>query len=83
MLSLEVTGPGGSLSTVLIATPYWRDASRKESWQAAMVMAADGCDRTTAALVLQLGSGWGQQQRSDISFDMMDSKFFLLVFVVC
>jgi hypothetical protein len=27
MLSLEVMGPGGSLSTVLIATPYWRDAS--------------------------------------------------------
>jgi hypothetical protein len=27
MLSLEVVGPGGSLSTVLIATPYWRDAS--------------------------------------------------------
>jgi hypothetical protein len=27
MLSLEVVGPGGSLSTVLIATRYWRDAS--------------------------------------------------------
>jgi hypothetical protein len=27
MLSLEVMSPGGSLSTVLIATPYWRDAS--------------------------------------------------------
>jgi hypothetical protein len=27
MLSLEVVGPGGSLSTVLIATPYWQDAS--------------------------------------------------------
>jgi hypothetical protein len=24
MLSLEVVGPGGSLSTVLIATPYWQ-----------------------------------------------------------
>jgi hypothetical protein len=83
MLSLKVTGPGGSLSTVLIATPYWRDASRKESWQAAMAMAADSCDQMASALVLQLGSGWGQQQQSDISFNTMDSKFVSLVFVVC
>ncbi len=40
MLSLEVVGPGGSLSTALIATPYRRDASWRESWQAAMAMAA-------------------------------------------
>jgi hypothetical protein len=31
MLPLEVVGPGGSLSTVLIATPYWRDVSRRVS----------------------------------------------------
>jgi hypothetical protein len=40
MLSLEVVDPGGSLSTVLIAPPYWRDASWRVSWQAAMAMAA-------------------------------------------
>jgi hypothetical protein len=27
MLSLEVVSPGDNLSTVLIATPYWRDAN--------------------------------------------------------
>ncbi len=40
MLSLEVVGPGGSLSTALIATPYRRDASWRVSWQAATAMAA-------------------------------------------
>jgi hypothetical protein len=40
MLSLEVMGPGGSLSTALIATPYRRDASWRVSWQAAMATAA-------------------------------------------
>jgi hypothetical protein len=40
MLSLEVVGPGGSLSTVLIAMPYRRDASRRVSWQAITVTAA-------------------------------------------
>jgi hypothetical protein len=40
MLSLEVMGPGGSLSTALIATPYRRDASRRVSWQAATATAA-------------------------------------------
>jgi hypothetical protein len=49
MLPMELMGPGGSLSTVLIATPYWRDASRKVSWQAAMAAAAYSCDRTTTA----------------------------------
>jgi hypothetical protein len=74
MLPLEVVGPGGSLSTVLIATPYWRDASRKESWQAAAATAAtamvtDSCDQTAAALVLRLGSRWWRQQQSGIGFD--------------
>jgi hypothetical protein len=40
MLSLEVVGPGGSLSTVLVATPYRRDASRRVSWQAITATAA-------------------------------------------
>ncbi len=40
MLSLEVMGPGGSLSTMLIATPYRRDASWRVSWQAATATAA-------------------------------------------
>ncbi len=35
MLPLEVVGPGGSLSTVLIAAPYGRDASWRGSWQTA------------------------------------------------
>jgi hypothetical protein len=56
MLPLEVMGPGGSLSTVLIVMPYWRDASWRESWQAAKTIMADSCDRTAAALVLRLGS---------------------------
>jgi hypothetical protein len=40
MLSLEVLGPGGSLSTVLIAMPYRQDASRRVSWQVATATAA-------------------------------------------
>jgi hypothetical protein len=40
MLSLEVMGPGGSLSTVLIATPYRRDTSWRVSWQAATATVA-------------------------------------------
>jgi hypothetical protein len=44
---------------VLIATPYWRDASWTESWQAATA--------TAAALLLQLGSGW--RRRSFFSWE--------------
>jgi hypothetical protein len=40
MLSLEVMVPGGSLSMVLIATPYRRDACRRVSWQAVTPTAA-------------------------------------------
>ncbi len=40
MLSLEVMGPGDSLSTELIATPYGRDASWRGSWQAVTMTAA-------------------------------------------
>jgi hypothetical protein len=56
MLSLEVMSPGGSLSRVLIATPYWQDTSWRVSRQAATAMAAYSCDWTAAALVLWLGS---------------------------
>jgi hypothetical protein len=56
MLPLEVVGPGGSLSTVLIATPYWRDASWRVSWQAATATAGSSCDRTATARVHRLGT---------------------------
>ena len=59
MLPLEVVGPGGSLSTVLIATPYWRDASRRVSWQAATATAGSSWDRTATALVHRLGTAGG------------------------
>jgi hypothetical protein len=59
MLPLEVVDPGGSLSTVLIATPYWREASRRVSWQAATVTAVSSCDRTATALVHRLGTTGG------------------------
>jgi hypothetical protein len=55
MLSLEVVGPGGSLSTKLIATPYGRDASWRVSWQAVT---------TTAA-----SSATGRLQRSSIGWE--------------
>jgi hypothetical protein len=59
MLPLEVVGPGGSLSTVLIATPYWRDVSRRVSWQAATATAVYCCDRTTTALIHRLRTAGG------------------------
>jgi hypothetical protein len=85
MLSLEVMGPGGSLSTVLIATPYRRDASWRVSWQAATATAAlYSCDWTTTALVHRLGSGWRQQRRSGLVSSATDSKFvYLIVFHYC
>jgi hypothetical protein len=55
MLSLEVVGPGGSLSTALIATPYGRDASWRVSWQPATATAAYSCDRATGRSFI----GWG------------------------
>ncbi len=59
MLPMEVVGPGGSLSMVLIATPYWRDASWRVSWQAATATEVSSCDRTATALVHQLGTADG------------------------
>ncbi len=55
MLPLEVVGPGGSLSTALIATPYERDASWRVSWQPATAAAAYSCDRRITAPFI----GWG------------------------
>jgi hypothetical protein len=68
MLSFEVMGPDGTLSTVLIATPYWRDASWRESWQAATGTAAYSCDRMAAALLLRLGGGWLRRLKNGIGF---------------
>jgi hypothetical protein len=42
MLPLEVVGPGGSLSTALIAAPCGRDASRRVSWQTATATEGGG-----------------------------------------
>jgi hypothetical protein len=42
MLPLEVVGPGGSLSTAIIAAPYGRDASLRESWQVATATEGGG-----------------------------------------
>jgi hypothetical protein len=65
MLPLEVVVPGGSLSTALIATPYWRDASRRVSWQAATATAVPCCDRTATALVHWLGTAGGGGGEAD------------------
>jgi hypothetical protein len=59
MLPLEVVGPGGSLSTVLVATPHWRDASRRVSWQAATATVVYCCDQTTTALTHRLRTAGG------------------------
>ncbi len=72
MLSLEVVGPGGSLSMATIAAPYGRDASRRESWQAATATEGGGAwhggdgseensrNRTVATGRMRRSSiGWG------------------------
>jgi hypothetical protein len=69
MPSLEVVGPGDGLSTVPSATPYWRDASWRVSWQAATATAAYSCDRAVAALLLRLGNGWLWRRRSATALD--------------
>ncbi len=50
---------------MLIATPYWRDASRRVSWQAATATAVSSCDRTATALVHQLGTTGGGGEGAD------------------
>jgi hypothetical protein len=79
MLPLEVVGPGGSLSTVLIATPYWRDASRRVSWQAVMATAESSCDRTATALVHRLGTAGGGGGGAD----WFRRRRILKLFILC
>jgi hypothetical protein len=69
MLSLEVVGPGYGLSTAPSATPYWRDASWRVSWQAATATAAYSCDRVVAALLLRLEGGWRWRRRGGTGYD--------------
>ncbi len=88
MLPLEVVGPGGSLSTVLIATPYRRDASRRVSWQAATATAESSCDRTATALVHQLGTAGGGgggadwfRQRRILNLYIVCGSFILVILI--
>ncbi len=81
MLPLEVVGPGGSLSTALITTPYGRDASWRVSWQPVTATAAYSCGRATAVLVQRLGSGWQRQRRSGPVLSATDSKLSFGVIV--
>ncbi len=82
MLSLVVVGPGGSLSTVLIATPYRRDASWRVSWQAATATAATSCDRTAKVLVHRLGNGWRRHWRSGLASTETDQNLYILRVVI-
>jgi hypothetical protein len=50
------------------ATLYWRDGSRRVSWQAAKVTTAYSCDQTKAELVFWLGDGWQRWRRSNFGF---------------
>jgi hypothetical protein len=80
MLPLEAMGPGGSLSSVLVAMPYWQDASWRESLQAAMATAAYSCDQMAAAPVLQLWSGWRRQWWSSIGFQRQWIPNYVIAF---
>ncbi len=79
MLPLEVVVPGGSLSTALTATPYWRDASWRVSWQAATATAVPSCDRTATALVHRLGTAGGGGGEAD-RFRRRGMQNLLIVF---
>jgi hypothetical protein len=69
---------------VTVATPYWQDASWRESWQAAMATAAYSCNRTVAALVFQLENGWQWQRLSGFGFRRQwILNYVILVFVFC
>jgi hypothetical protein len=61
MLAFELVRPGGSLSTLLIATPYWQDASRRVFWQVAMAAYKLQLDDDGATSWL-LGGYWQRQQ---------------------
>jgi hypothetical protein len=69
MLSLEVVGPGYGLSMAPSATPHWRDASWRVSWQAVTATAAYSCDRAVAALLLRLEGGWRWRRRGGTGSD--------------
>jgi hypothetical protein len=57
ILPFEVMGTGGSLSTALVAVTYWRDASRRVSWQAVMATVEYSCKQTMTALTFRMGGG--------------------------
>jgi hypothetical protein len=87
MLSLEVVGPGDGLSTVLSATPFWRDVSWSVSWQAAMATGQWRC------LLFGWGTAGGGDGGAALVFDgnglkicdrciiglLLYSAFFILV----
>ncbi len=72
-------GPSGRLSTVLIATPYWRDASWRESWQAATATAALTGRRQRSFFNWEAAGG-GDGRAASV-FDSDGLKICLLVFV--
>jgi hypothetical protein len=84
MLSLEVVGPGYGLSTAPSATPYWRDASWRVSWQAATATAAYSCDRAVAAPHFGWGAAGGGDGGVAPALTAMGSRFqdFLVIRLV-
>jgi hypothetical protein len=73
-LPLEVVGPGGSLSTLLVATPYWQDASRR--WTA----------MATAANKIRLDNGGthllaGGRLITGVDFKLCDYHIIYLIFL--
>ncbi len=75
MLRLEVVGPGGSLSTLLLPCLIGETPSRT-FWQAATATVADICDWTTAVLVLRLGGQLAAVKAEQFkSLTVMNSKF--------
>ncbi len=81
MLSLEVVGPGGSLSAVLIATPYKRDASWRVSWQAATATAAHKLRQDSYGARPSAGKRLAAALAEWTGFDGEGSKFFSLFYL--
>ncbi len=86
MLSLEVVGLGGSLSTATKAAPYGGDA-RRESWQGATATEGGGAwhggyGGDGWALVHRLGNGWRQKRRSGPVSLATDSKFVSCLYLI-